>query len=117
MLLFYGGAVGIMIIDRNLYTSHKGFNEEFIYMNNMDTEFINRLRMGNDFYNLGLKCDADFYHLHHPRTDGAKGDTQVHAPEEGSRSTNPDLIRTEQIPNRNSPNWGLNDEELPIHSL
>ena len=115
MLLFYGGAVGILLIHRDLYIKSKGYNETYIYMNNMDTEFLNRLkRERNDFYNLGLKCDGDFYHLHHSRKDGAKEDSQLHAKESGSRKTNPPIMREAEPFNPNSDNWGLRDEDLNV---
>ena len=115
MFLFYGAAVGILLVERELYEKAKGFNEDFIYMNNMDTEFLNRLRTGNSFYNLGLKCDADFYHLNHSRRDGAMQDTsQPHLDGDGSRKTNPVLIRHQQISNNNPPDWGLNSEDLTV---
>ena len=117
MFLFYGGAVGILLVERNLYEEAKGFNEDFIYMNNMDTEFLNRLRDAGSFYNLGLKCDGDFYHLNHTRADGAAQDTsQPHLDGDGERQTNPVLIRRQKIVNQNPVNWGLNDEDLTIHT-
>lgn len=117
MMLFYGGAVGIMIVERNLYDQHKGFNEDFVYMNNMDTEFMNRLRHKNPFYNLGLRCDADFYHINHDRSEGAAGDIQLHAESAGSRPTNPGLIRSEDVVNKNPDDWGLDSENLEIHTF
>jgi hypothetical protein len=117
MMLFYGGAVGILLIHRDLYKKHKGYNENFIYMNNMETEFLNRLKSRNDFYNLGLKSDGDFYHLHHSRKDGAKEDSQLHAKESGSRKTNPPLMREAEPFNPNSDNWGLKNEQLNIFTF
>ena len=118
MFLFYGGAVGIMIVDRELYLQEKGFNEEFIYMNNMDTEFMNRLRHKTSFYNLGLKVDGDFYHLHHTRADGAAHDvSQPHANDAGERLTNPSLIRNQHIENTNPEDWGLEREDLKIFTF
>jgi len=118
MFLFYGGAVGIMIIERSLYIKEKGFNEEFIYMNNMDTEFMNRLKHKTSFYNLGLKVDADFYHLNHTRSDGALHDaSQPHADTSGTRRTNPLLIRSQHIENTNPEDWGLNSEDLMVYTF
>jgi len=118
MLLFYGGAVGILLIHRDVYMKSKGYNETYIYMNNMDTEFLNRLKRDrNDFYNLGLKCDGDFYHLHHSRKDGAKEDSQLHAKESGSRKTNPPIMREAEPFNPNSDNWGLRDEDLNVFTF
>ena len=117
MFLFYGEAVGILLAERELYEKEKGFNEDFIYMNNMDTEFLNRLKQYTSFYNLGLKCDGDFYHLNHTRKDGAVQDTtQPHLDGDGNRKTNPNLIRRGQIINNNPDDWGLNSEELEVFS-
>lgn len=118
IFLFYGGAVGIMIVERDLYIREKGFNEEFVYMNNMDTEFMNRLRNFTKFYNLGLKVDSDFYHLNHSREEAAANDvTQPHASETGKRKTNSNLIRNQQFANNNPDNWGLEGEDLLIHTF
>lgn len=115
--LFYGGAVGIILVERDLYIKEKGFNEEFIYMNNMDTEFLNRLRSRNSFFNLGLKVDADFYHLNHTRKDGAFHDvSQPHADTSGTRRTNPLLIRSQHIENVNPEDWGLESEDLKVYT-
>ena len=113
MFLFYGGAVGILLAERGLYEKEKGFNEDFVYMNNMDTEFLNRLKKHSSFYNLGLKCDGDFYHLNHTRKDGAIQDTtQPHLDGDGERKTNSNLIRHNPIPNNNPEDWGLQSEAL-----
>ena len=118
MMLFYGGAVGIMLVERTLYEDLKGFNEEFIYMNNMDTEFLNRLARKTSFYNLGLKVDGDFYHLNHTRAQGAEtDDNQPHSDHLGERKTNPNLIRRGEIPNNNPFSWGLNNEEIGVYSF
>lgn len=111
---FYGGAVGVMLVERDLYQSYKGFNESLIYMNNMDTEFINRMVMGDhDVFNLSLCTDADFYHQHHVRSEGAAGDnTQPHAKEHGVRKTNSDETRYKILENKNLDDWGLNNEKL-----
>ena len=113
----YGGAVGILLVERGVYEKHKGFNENMIYMNNMDVEFFNRLVAEEPLYNLNLKINADFYHQHHSRADGAKNDsTQPHSQHEGSRQTNPLAFRNKAKNNVNRENWGLKDAKLPINS-
>ena len=110
----------IIIIARyyDIRYTREGFNEDFIYMNNMDTELLNRLSRKNDFYDLGLKCDGDFYHLYHSRMDGAlTEDGQPHAPKTGSRKTNSDLIRRGEIPNNNPFDWGLKNEDIIVYSF
>jgi hypothetical protein len=112
---FYGGAVGVMMVERECYLENKGFNEDLIYMNSMDTEFMNRIAAKEDIYNLCLSIDADFYHQHHDRGDGASNDTtQPHAKQEGVRKTNELDVRNSMIENPNPDNWGLLDENLDV---
>lgn len=102
ILPFWGSAVGVMMVERKEYEKEKGFNEELIYMNQMDVEFINRLLLKNKIYNLGLKTNFDFYHQYH---------------EISSRKnikTNPLHYRRELIKNNNDKNWGLKQEKLEI---
>lgn len=109
---FYGGAVGILIVHKDIFLKEKGFNEEMIYMNNMDTELFNRLAQKYPIYNLGLKVEADFYHIFHERRDGAEGDaTQPFVSELGNRKTNDLDYRRKLIDNCNVENyWGLKEE-------
>lgn len=112
---FYGGAVGVMMVERDLYLEHKGFNEELVYMNSMDTEFLNRIAAEEEIYNLCLKTDADFYHQFHGRDDGAANDvTQPHAEQEGERKTNSLDVRNSMIENTNPDSWGLQGEDLEV---
>jgi hypothetical protein len=118
MFMFYGGAVGVMMVERDLFLKEKGFNEDFIYMNNMDTEFMNRLKKHSSLYNLGLRVQADFYHLNHERSDGAVDDvSQPHADQEGCRTTNNLSIRQEDIENLNTEKWGLEGEDLKVYKF
>ena len=115
---FYGGAVGVMIVEKNLYEEEKGFNEEMIFMNNMDTEFLNRLGAKEPIYNLCLKIDADFYHQHHDRSDGASNDdSQPHAKQEGCRPTNSLDYRNKPHDNQNDKSWGLKNENLEVSKM
>lgn len=115
---FYGGAVGVMMVERECYLENLGFNEKLVYMNSMDTEFMNRIAAKEDIYNLCLAIDADFYHQFHSRDDGASNDaTQPHAQQEGDRKTNPLDVRNKLIPNTNPDNWGLLDENLEVTEL
>jgi len=111
----YGGAVGILLVQKDAYEKHKGFNEQMVHMNNMDVEFFNRLTQTESFYNLNLKLDCDFYHQYHSRHDGAKNDsTQPHANQEGSRQTNDLSYRNTLHKNPNNANWGLLKEDLSV---
>ena len=115
---FYGGAVGVMMVDRDCYLEHKGFNEDLVYMNSMDTEFLNRIAAKEEIYNLCLAIDGDFYHQYHGRSDGASNDTtQPHAQQEGERKTNDLDIRNKMIDNPNPDNWGLLDEDLEVTKI
>lgn len=112
---FYGGAVGVMMVERECYLKFKGFNEQLVYMNSMDTEFLNRIAAKEDIYNLCLAIDADFYHQYHARSEGALNDTtQPHAQQEGARKTNSLDVRNKMIDNPNADNWGLLDEDLEV---
>jgi hypothetical protein len=99
---FYNSSVGIMIVERNLYESEKGFNEDFIYMNQMDGEFMNRISSKHLVYNLSQKIDNDFYHQYH---------NQIMQRE---RKTNDVNIKRGKYTNTNKDNWGLKDEKLEI---
>ena len=113
---FYGSAVGIMMVERNLFEKYRGFNEELIYMNQMDTEFLNRLCQENEIYNLSQKTENDFYHQHHQRFESAASDAQVHAKGSGKRKTNSLLYRNNLFPNPNGEDWGLVNEKLEIYT-
>jgi hypothetical protein len=107
-----------MMVDRDCYLEHKGFNEDLVYMNSMDTEFLNRIAAKEEIYNLCLSIDGDFYHQYHGRSDGASNDTtQPHAQHEGERKTNDLDIRNKMIDNPNPDNWGLLDEDLEITKI
>ena len=103
-----------MIVEKNLYIEEKGFNEELIYMNQMDTEFLNRIANKQTIYNLSQKIENDFYHQHHDRFEAAASDSQIHATGVGKRITNPLLYRNNIFENKNSKSWGLKDEKLEI---
>ena len=114
---FYGSAVGIMIVERDLYIKEKGFNEELIYMNQMDTEFLNRIANKQTIYNLSQKIENDFYHQHHDRFEAAASDSQIHAAGTGKRITNSLLYRNNIFENKNSESWGLKNEKLKVSML
>ena len=111
----YGGAVGILLVHKDAYEKHKGFNEQMVHMNNMDVEFFNRLTRTESFYNLNLKLDCDFYHQHHVRDDGAQNDsTQPHAAPGGVRQTNDLSYRNNLQSNPNKSTWGLLNEAVSV---
>jgi hypothetical protein len=99
---FWGSAVGVMMVEKSEFEKLKGFNEELIYMNQMDIEFTNRLLSNNSIYNLGLKLNFDFYHQFHSKDMNKE------------RICNPQLYRNNLFENDNSENWGLKEEDLKI---
>lgn len=109
---FYGAAVGAIVIHKNLYNKYGGFNEDLIYMNNMDVEFINRICKSNPIYNLGLDVENDFYHQHHSRVDAAI--QSVDGEVIGKRKTNNIYYRRFAGGGVNKSNWGLQDENLKV---
>ena len=102
---FWGSAVGVMMVEKEEYEKENGFNEELIYMNQMDVEFINRLSLKNKIYNLGLKTNFDFYHQYHETI------TRKY------RITNSILYRRNLFKNNNDENWGLKQEKLEIYKF
>jgi len=110
---FYGAAVGAIVIHKNLYNKHRGFNEDLIYMNNMDIEFINRICKNNPIYNLGLDIENDFYHQYHDRVDAAMVSTKS-GEVIGKRKTNNIYYREFISRGVNRGNWGLQNEDLNI---
>ena len=95
-----------MLVERNIYEEEKGFNEELVYMNQMDVEFFNRLLLKTSIYNIGQKTNCDFYHQYHQY------------PGENSsfvkRAKNSLAFRRVIFENNNKENWGLKDEILEI---
>lgn len=110
---FYGAAVGAIVIHKNLYNKHRGFNEDLIYMNNMDIEFINRICQNNPIYNLGLDIENDFYHQYHDRVDAAMISTES-GEVIGKRKTNNIYYREFISRGVNRDDWGLQNEDLNV---
>lgn len=103
---FFGGAVGVMLVERNIYEKEKGFNEELVYMNQMDVEFFNRLLLKTSIYNIGQKTNCDFYHQYHEYPG-----ENLSFPK---RAKNSLAFRRVIFENSNKENWGLKDESLEI---
>jgi len=100
---FYGGAVGCLMVKRKAFEKVSGFNEELVFLNQMDVDLFNRLSVHYNIYNLGLKVDFDFYHQYHDRSDNL------------SRAPNSIAYRREVLPNNNPIDWGLNSEDLEVY--
>lgn len=99
---FYGSAVGCLMIEKQAFENAKGFNEELVFLNQMEIDLFNRLSINYKVYNLGLKVNFDFYHQYHDRSDNSK------------RIQNSILYRKSILPNNNPSSWGLKDEKLEI---
>jgi len=63
-------AVGILMTSKKLWCSIQGYNQKYIYRNDMEHEFTARLKSVGSFYNLGCKLDCPFYHIWHTRHEG-----------------------------------------------
>jgi hypothetical protein len=62
---FYYYSVGIWLLPRSLWYECGGYDEEMIYMNDMEINMINRLTHKYKLINLGRIVGYDFYHLEH----------------------------------------------------
>lgn len=105
---FWSYEVGIWLLHRDLWNESRGYNEELIYFNWMETEMLRRLNLKYPIVNLGELVDFDFYHLGHysrfapPKNSGQK------------RKRNPvvDFSKPAGSLEVNLENWGLNDFSL-----
>jgi len=104
-LRFYKSAVGIFIVEKELYYLCGGYDEEYIYMNYMENNFVERLKNHSELMNLGKEVDFDFFHLKHIQSDGACDYPS------GVRKTNP-RYSIARVVNPNGNNWGLVGEDL-----
>lgn len=100
LFCFYGGAVGCLMVEKKAFKNAKGFNEELIFLNEMDVDLFNRLSIDHKIYNLGLKVNFDFYHQYHDRFDNE------------NRTRNSIMYRRFILPNNNPSSWGLKNECL-----
>jgi len=64
--------VGILLVPTQTWIESRGYNEENIFFNHMEHEFITRLKHKHTLINLGSKLGFPFYHLHHDR-DSCEG--------------------------------------------
>ena len=102
LFCFYGSAVGCLMVEKKAFEKVSGFNEELIFLNQMDVDLFNRLSIDHQIYNLGLKVNFDFYHQYHDRSENI------------SRVQNSIVYRKSILPNENSPSWGLKNEKLEV---
>src|SRR5262249_40503330 len=62
---FYYFCVGVWLLPHALWHECGGYDEEMLYMNDMEIEMVDRLRQKYRLVNLAKIIDYDFYHLEH----------------------------------------------------
>jgi hypothetical protein len=107
---FWSYEVGIWLLHRALWHECRGYNEDLIYFNWMETEMLRRLNLKYPIVNLGEIVDYDFYHLGHY--------SRFAPPRPGfpKRRRNPvvDFSEPAKSVKANDEDWGLRDFELEI---
>jgi hypothetical protein len=104
---FWTYEVGIWLLHRDLWNECRGYDEDFIYFNWMETEMVGRLSQKYPIVNLGKIVDYDFYHLGHNRYARRR-------PGASKRKRNP-VLDFKTLPrafSANSKEWGL--AKLPL---
>lgn len=104
-------AVGILMLSKKLVQETRGYNENNIFWNHMEHEFIGRLltHKKHGYRNIGLLLDAPFFHIDHIKTVN------------GTRKLN-DCLSDKDILNlplqANDENWGLKlFQEIEEHRI
>jgi hypothetical protein len=101
---FYEHSVGIWLLPRALWHECGGYNEEMLYMNEMEVEMVDRLRQRYKLIDLGQIVGYDFYHLEHYHPRGPHRSSphrRVNAPKHGGAF------------HPNEKAWGL--AKYPLH--
>jgi hypothetical protein len=99
---FYKHGVGIWLVHRDLWNACGGYDERMIYMNAMEINMINRLKMENDeVVNLGKLVNFDFYHLEHYHPLAFRSSSTHRKVNRVAVFLKPELL------NPNGPDWGL----------
>src|SRR5262249_53362064 len=62
---FYRHSVGIWLLPRSLWHECSGYDEDMLYMNEMEVEMIDRLTQKYTLIDFGKIVGHDFYHLEH----------------------------------------------------
>lgn len=105
---FWGSAVGIWLIHRDLWHQSGGYDESLLYMNHMETEMVHRLRTVGTVVDLGALVGYDFYHLdHYPHGSWWAGDHRL-------VNDVPDLHAPVAALNPNGEQWGLAGRDLQV---
>jgi len=108
--LFYFSFVGLWLIHRNLWYESSGYDEQLIYMNEMESDMIARLLRKYEMVNLGKFVDYDFYHLEHYHPLAKRCPSSFR-----KVNISPDYARNppEQI-HPNGQDWGLAKYSLQV---
>jgi hypothetical protein len=99
---FYYHGVGIWLIHRDLWNICGGYDERMIYMNNMEINMIERLKINNRILvDLGALVNHDFYHMEHYHP-------LVFRSSSTHRKVNPltPFLKPDSL-HPNGPDWGL----------
>ena len=103
--LFWTSAVGIWMLPRDLWFACRGYNENFIYRNEMEVEMAARLMKKHPMINLGPFMRFSFFHLGHERVlEGDHG-----------RKFQPRVLETPEIVGdfaANDENWGMAEHHI-----
>src|SRR5439155_10538081 len=107
---FWSYEVGVWLLHRDLWNECRGYDEDLIYFNWMETDMIRRLSQKYSIVNLGEFVDYDFYHLgHYSRY------ARPHLGEK-KRKRNPvvDFSTPPKALKANSEEWGLANLSMQI---
>lgn len=102
---YWTTGVGIWLLHRDLWHECRGYNETYIYRNEMEVEMANRLMQKYPMNNLGPYMNYSFYHLGHERVvEGAQGRKVQPMP-----NHTPDVTGNLAV---NDANWGMPDHPI-----
>jgi hypothetical protein len=108
---FWSYEVGVWLLHRDLWNECRGYDEDLIYFNWMETDMIRRLSQKYPIVNLGEFVDYDFYHLGHY--------SRYARPQSGEkkRKRNPvvDFSMPPKALKANNQEWGLLN--LPLQTV
>ena len=103
ILRFFDAPVGIWLLHIDRWKECGGYNEQFIYWGNMESDMIHRLSKKYSLVHLEEYVDCDFYHLEH---------YNPLKPRVTSRKMNPE--KYDDKFHANDKNWGLERHSLKV---
>ncbi len=109
--LFWHSYVGIWMTHRRIWFEAKGYDESYIYTNEMEVEMIHRLRRKYPIINIGKLDGTDYYHLSHDHAIKYYDHTR-----QADKKINPwvDLDKPLALLYPNHRNWGMKDYNLKL---